>query len=80
MHAVVLHAAKCMTLAVDIFARFLGGVALLLLRFVSSSRSGWLKQRRPLKVQYQYILKIRESVQGRIFFVCEGLLEDLIFV
>lgn len=44
MHTVVLRAAKCMTLAVDIFARFLGGVALLLLRFVGSSRSGWLKQ------------------------------------
>lgn len=44
MHTAVLRAAECMTLAVDFFARFLGGVALLLLRFVGSSRSGWLKQ------------------------------------
>lgn len=40
---------------------FLGGSGhVLLLRFIGSSRSGWLKQWRPLMVQYQYILKVKE--------------------
>ena len=70
VHAVVLHAVKCVTLAVYTFAHFLGGGGrvLLLLRFIGSSRSGWLKQQRPLMVRYQYILKVKEREQGCIFF------------